>query len=104
MDGEPTTGSHRRMQTSIATVSLSGTLNRKLIAIANAGYDGVEIFENDFRSRGQLYYMQGIEARKDFARRSTQFRGPARKASFESSIFWKFVDGASVRLPQLPLQ
>jgi 4-hydroxyphenylpyruvate dioxygenase len=35
------------MLTSIATVSLSGTLERKLSAIADAGFDGVEIFEND---------------------------------------------------------
>ena len=33
--------------TSIATVSISGTLDRKLAAIAAAGYGGVEIFEND---------------------------------------------------------
>ena len=31
----------------IATVSLSGTLREKLDAIAAAGFDGVEIFEND---------------------------------------------------------
>ena len=35
------------MRRSIATVSLSGTLNEKLTAVANAGFDGVEIFEND---------------------------------------------------------
>jgi 4-hydroxyphenylpyruvate dioxygenase len=35
------------MLTSIATVSISGTLDRKLAAIAAAGYGGVEIFEND---------------------------------------------------------
>lgn len=35
------------MLTSIATVSLSGTLDRKLAVIAAAGYGGVEIFEND---------------------------------------------------------
>jgi 4-hydroxyphenylpyruvate dioxygenase len=35
------------MLTSIATVSVSGTLDRKLSAIAEAGYAGVEIFEND---------------------------------------------------------
>ncbi|MFC6337859.1 TIM barrel protein [Pseudomonas sp. CCM 7891] len=39
------------MQRSIATVSLSGTLPEKLQAIAAAGFDGVEIFENDL-----LYY------------------------------------------------
>jgi sugar phosphate isomerase/epimerase len=31
------------MQTAIATVSLSGTLNEKLDAIAAAGFKGVEI-------------------------------------------------------------
>ncbi|MEV6752417.1 TIM barrel protein [Streptomyces sp. NPDC051214] len=35
------------MRTSIATVSLSGPLSEKLTAIATAGFDGVEIFEND---------------------------------------------------------
>ncbi|MBB4166526.1 sugar phosphate isomerase/epimerase and 4-hydroxyphenylpyruvate domain-containing protein [Rhizobium sp. BK538] len=36
------------MKTSIATVTLSGELPDKLEAIARAGFDGVEIFENDF--------------------------------------------------------
>jgi 4-hydroxyphenylpyruvate dioxygenase len=35
------------MRRSIATVSLSGTLNEKLTAAANAGFDGVEIFDQD---------------------------------------------------------
>ncbi|MDX2548303.1 bifunctional sugar phosphate isomerase/epimerase/4-hydroxyphenylpyruvate dioxygenase family protein [Streptomyces sp. WI04-05B] len=35
------------MRTSIATVSLSGTLTEKLTAASRAGFDGVEIFEND---------------------------------------------------------
>jgi 4-hydroxyphenylpyruvate dioxygenase len=35
------------MLTSIATVSLSGTLEAKLRAIAQARFDGAEIFEND---------------------------------------------------------
>jgi 4-hydroxyphenylpyruvate dioxygenase and related hemolysins len=39
------------MLRSIATVSISGTLPEKLNAIAAAGYQGVEIFENDL-----LYY------------------------------------------------
>lgn len=39
------------MLRSIATVSISGTLPEKLNAIADAGYQGVEIFENDL-----LYY------------------------------------------------
>src|SRR5215467_123474 len=38
------------MQTSIATVCLSGTLNEKLDAIAAAQFRGVEIFENDLLS------------------------------------------------------
>ena len=35
------------MRTSIATVCLSGTLEEKLHAAARAGFDGVEIFEQD---------------------------------------------------------
>jgi 4-hydroxyphenylpyruvate dioxygenase len=38
------------MPMSIATVSLSGALNEKLEAIAAAGFEGVEIFENDLLS------------------------------------------------------
>lgn len=41
---------------SIATVSLGGTLVDKLTAIAAAGFDGVEIFEND------LFYFDGTAA------------------------------------------
>src|SRR5690606_4373021 len=36
------------MKTSIATVSISGDFREKLAAIAAAGFDGIEIFENDF--------------------------------------------------------
>ncbi|MEJ8848676.1 bifunctional sugar phosphate isomerase/epimerase/4-hydroxyphenylpyruvate dioxygenase family protein [Variovorax rhizosphaerae] len=36
------------MRRSVATVSLSGTLRQKLEAIAAAGFDGIELFENDF--------------------------------------------------------
>jgi 4-hydroxyphenylpyruvate dioxygenase len=32
---------------SIASVSIPGTLQEKMLAIANAGYDGIELFEND---------------------------------------------------------
>ncbi|MFI5802012.1 bifunctional sugar phosphate isomerase/epimerase/4-hydroxyphenylpyruvate dioxygenase family protein [Streptomyces sp. NPDC051561] len=35
------------MRKSLATVSLSGPLSEKLTALATAGFDGVEIFEND---------------------------------------------------------
>jgi len=36
------------VRTSIATVSIAGNLAEKLTAISAAGFDGVEIFENDF--------------------------------------------------------
>ncbi|AUH33939.1 bifunctional sugar phosphate isomerase/epimerase/4-hydroxyphenylpyruvate dioxygenase family protein [Paracoccus tegillarcae] len=36
------------MKTSIATVSISGSFTEKLDAIAAAGFDGIEIFEQDF--------------------------------------------------------
>ncbi|KOF15291.1 3-keto-5-aminohexanoate cleavage protein [Ensifer adhaerens] len=56
------------MKTSIATVSLSGDLRSKLAAIAKAGFDGVEIFENDFlvfdespRQVGQMVRDYGLE-------------------------------------------
>ncbi|CAN7558348.1 TIM barrel protein [Trinickia sp. LjRoot230] len=44
------------MKRSIATVSVSGTLIEKLHAIRQAGFDGVEIFEND------LLYFDGTPA------------------------------------------
>ncbi|WP_179401395.1 bifunctional sugar phosphate isomerase/epimerase/4-hydroxyphenylpyruvate dioxygenase family protein [Burkholderia guangdongensis] len=44
------------MLRSTATVSISGTLEDKLAAIAAAGFDGVEIFEND------LLYFDGSPA------------------------------------------
>jgi len=47
MAGMASKGSHR-VKTSIATVSISGTLDEKLEAIAAAGYDGIELFEQDF--------------------------------------------------------
>lgn len=36
------------MKTSIATVSIAGSFAEKLTAIAGAGFDGIEIFEQDF--------------------------------------------------------
>jgi len=38
------------MKTSTATVSIAGDLGEKLTAIAKAGFDGIEIFEQDFIS------------------------------------------------------
>ncbi|MCT8162207.1 bifunctional sugar phosphate isomerase/epimerase/4-hydroxyphenylpyruvate dioxygenase family protein [Pseudoruegeria sp. SHC-113] len=56
------------MKTSIATVSISGTLREKLEAIAKAGFDGIEIFEQDFiadtrppREIGAMIRDQGLE-------------------------------------------
>jgi len=56
------------MKTSIATVSISGDLAEKLAAIAAAGFDGVEIFENDLlvfdaspRVVGQMVRDAGLE-------------------------------------------
>lgn len=56
------------MKTSIATVSISGDLEEKFAAIAAAGFDGVEIFENDFlafdaspREVGRMARNAGLE-------------------------------------------
>lgn len=56
------------MKTSIATVSISGNLPEKLEAIAAAGFDGIEIFEQDFiahdgnpREVGDLIRSMGLE-------------------------------------------
>ena len=56
------------MKTSIATVSISGDFRDKLAAIAAAGFDGVEIFENDFLANdaspaevGRMVRNHGLE-------------------------------------------
>ncbi|NMG39287.1 TIM barrel protein [Chelativorans sp. ZYF759] len=56
------------MKTSIATVCLSGDLAEKLAAISAAGFDGVEIFEQDFltfdgspRDVGRMIRDHGLE-------------------------------------------
>ncbi|MFU8778589.1 MAG: 3-keto-5-aminohexanoate cleavage protein, partial [Roseovarius sp.] len=56
------------MKTSIATVSVSGSLPEKLEAIAAAGFDGIEIFEQDFiahdgapREVGDMIRAMGLE-------------------------------------------
>ena len=56
------------MKTAIATVSISGTLEEKIAAIAAAGFDGIEIFEQDFiadpgspRDVGQRIRDVGLE-------------------------------------------
>ena len=57
-----------RLRTSIATVCIAGDLREKLAAIAAAGFDGVEIFEQDFiafdgspRDVGQMIRDHGLE-------------------------------------------
>lgn len=56
------------MKTSIATVSISGNFGEKLEAIAAAGFDGIEIFEQDFiahdgdpREVGEMIRAMGLE-------------------------------------------
>lgn len=56
------------MKTALATVSISGTLEQKLAAAAKAGFQGVEIFENDLtqfpgtaRDVRKLATDQGLE-------------------------------------------
>lgn len=56
------------MKTSIATVSISGNLREKLDAIAKVGFDGIEIFEQDFiadtgtpREIGNMIRDHGLE-------------------------------------------
>lgn len=56
------------MKTSIATVSISGDFQEKLTSIAAAGFDGLEIFENDFlafdggpREVGRMIRDAGLE-------------------------------------------
>lgn len=56
------------MKTSIATVSISGNFTEKLEAIAAAGFDGIEIFEQDFiahdgdpREVGEMIRGMGLE-------------------------------------------
>jgi len=74
------------MHRSIATVSLSGTLPEKLEAIAAAGFDGVEIFENDL-----LYY--GGSPR--------EVRKLAADLSLEITLFQPFRDFEGVRRDRL---
>ncbi len=56
------------MRTSIATVSVPGNLQEKLEAIAKAGFDGIEIFDQDFiadagtpRDIGRMIRDHGLE-------------------------------------------
>lgn len=51
------------MRTSIATVCLSGTLDQKLVAASEAGFDGVEIFEPDLVASPQS--PEAIRARAE---------------------------------------
>ncbi|MFM6932914.1 MAG: bifunctional sugar phosphate isomerase/epimerase/4-hydroxyphenylpyruvate dioxygenase family protein [Novosphingobium sp.] len=79
------------MKTSIATVSISGTLESKLQAIAAAGFDGAEIFENDLLST-HLGARQIAGLMADLGLACTMFQpfrdleglpGPARQRAFD---------------------
>ena len=61
------------MFTSIATVSVSGTLEGKLRAIAKAGFDGVEIFENDLLT-ANCSARDAAELMRDLGLRCTLFQ------------------------------
>ncbi len=77
------------MKTSIATVSISGNLREKLEAIAAAGFDGIEIFEQDFLAHdgspkevGAMVRDHGLEIMlfqpfRDFETLPEHFRGKA---------------------------
>ena len=75
------------MQRSIATVSLSGTLPEKLDAIAAAGFDGVEIFEND------LLYYDGSP---------TEIRKRCADLGLAITLFQPFRDFEGCRRDRLP--
>src|SRR5579862_2352944 len=68
---------HFPFETSIATVCVSGTLPEKLEAIAHAGFDAVEIFEND------LIQFDGTPA---------DVQALARKAGLRISMYQPFRD------------
>jgi 4-hydroxyphenylpyruvate dioxygenase len=79
------------MKTSIATVSISGTLESKLQAIAAAGFDGAEIFENDLLST-HLGARQIADVMAGLGLACTMFQpfrdleglpGPARERAFD---------------------
>ncbi|UYN98172.1 MAG: sugar phosphate isomerase/epimerase and 4-hydroxyphenylpyruvate domain-containing protein [Devosia sp.] len=73
------------MKTSIATVSISGDLREKLEAIAAAGFDGVEIFENDFLA---------------FDRSPAEVRAMAADLGLEITLFQPFRDFEGLPEPQ----
>lgn len=83
------------MKTSIATVSISGNLREKLATIARVGFDGIEIFEQDFiadmgtpREIGAMIRDHGLEITlfqpfRDFE----GLTGDARKRAFDRARF-----------------
>lgn len=73
------------MQTSIATVSISGTLEQKLAAVAAAGFGGVEIFETDLLS---------------FPGRPSDVAALARDLGLTITLFQPFRDLESMPEPQ----
>ena len=68
-----------RVTLGIATVSLSGTLEEKLRAAAAAGFDGVEIFENDLIASPLSPRAGGARASHVHARRRRGASSEARR-------------------------
>ena len=71
------------MRRSIATVCLSGTLEDKLAAAAAAGFDGVEIFENDLVASPLVAAARSAGARADLGldgRRCTSRSATSRRS------------------------
>jgi 4-hydroxyphenylpyruvate dioxygenase len=58
----PVPAHNQRIRRAIATVCLSGTLEDKLTAASNAGFNGVEIFENDLISSPMSPQEIGLRA------------------------------------------
>lgn len=82
------------MRTSIATVCLSGTLAEKLRAAADAGFDGVEIFEQDLtvspHSPEQIRQRAAdLGLTLDLFQPFRDFEGWRRSSSYGISVAWR---------------
>src|SRR5690242_8232214 len=82
----PPLPSRPALRAGIATVCLSGTLDDKLEAAAHAGFDGVELFENDLI--GSPLSPASVRAR-------------ARELGLTIDLYQPFRDFEGVARPQL---
>lgn len=92
------------MRTAIATVSISGDFKEKLAAIAAAGFDGIEIFENDFlafdgspRDAGRLVREHGLEIMlfqpfRDFAELGERAARRGLRVGFEALAWGRYIN------------